>query len=139
MIEKPRAFRTARDALFICGRHRWREVKLEDHAQAAESKQLMINEAQLILAEKRTSLAGLRTGLALLGLPLAIVSFLIAMSKHYHVSQVWAYLLPVLAICAGLGALGVFLCWRSVRNLQKADAHLADLKKQSSLVEANLD
>ncbi len=105
----------------------------------SEEKQLMINEAQLVLAEKRTSLAGLRTGLALLGLPLAIVSFLIAMSKHYHVSQVWGYLLPVLVVCAGLGALGVYLCWRSVKNLQKADAHIAVLKSQCSVVNVDLD
>ena len=127
------------DAPVIGAQHKFHEVKLENNTQAAESKQLMINEAQLILAEKRTSLAGLRTGLALLGLPLAVVSFLIAMSKHYHASQVWAYLTPVLAVCAGLGILGVYLCWRSVRNLHRADVHLAELKKQSSLVGASLD
>jgi uncharacterized membrane protein YidH (DUF202 family) len=112
---------------------------LENQRQQSEPTQLMINEAQLVLAEKRTSLAGLRTGLALLGLPLAVVSFLIAMSKHYHVSQVWAYLLPVLVVCAGLGILGVYLCWRSVKNLQRADAHLTVLKNQCSTVHMELD
>jgi uncharacterized membrane protein YidH (DUF202 family) len=104
-----------------------------------ESKQLMINEAQLVLAEKRTSLATLRTGLALLGLPLAIVSFLIAMSRHYHVSQVWGYLLPVLVVCAGLGSLGVYLCLRAVRQLQRADVHMAALKAESSEVDLQID
>jgi Na+/melibiose symporter-like transporter len=99
----------------------------------------MINEAQLVLAEKRTSLAGLRTGLALLGLPLAIVSFLIAMSKHYHADQVWGYLLPVLIVCAGLGVLGVYVCVRSVRHLHKADVHMNLLKAQSMDVDLQLD
>lgn len=92
-----------------------------------------------MLAEKRTSLASLRTGLALLGLPLAIVSFLIAMSKHYHVSQVWGYLVPVLLVCVGMGTLGVYLCWRAMKQLQKADAHMANLKAQFAEVDMDLD
>jgi uncharacterized membrane protein YidH (DUF202 family) len=112
------------------------EVKLEEKKRTTESTQLMINEAQLVLAEKRTSLAALRTGLALLGLPLAIVSFLIAMSKHYHVDQVWGYLVPVLLICIVLGILGIFVCWRALKNLHKADQHLAVLKKECSVVDS---
>lgn len=114
----------------------WHEVKLADQKRTSESTQLMINEAQLVLAEKRTSLAALRTGLALLGLPLAIVSFLIAMSKHYHVAQVWGYLVPVLAVCGALGVLGVLVCWRALKNLHKADQHLAILKKECSVVDS---
>jgi Na+/melibiose symporter-like transporter len=99
----------------------------------------MINEAQLVLAEKRTSLAALRTGLALLGLPLAIVSFLIAMSEHYQIARVWGYLLPVMVVCTALGVLGVYMCWRAVKRIHRADDHLADLKNMSPEVGHQLD
>lgn len=112
---------------------------MENQALETHPRQLMINEAQLILAEKRTSMAGLRTGLALLGLPLALVSFLIAMSRYYHVSAVWPYLIPVLLICACLGALGGVICFRAARNLKKAEAHLQILKKKCSIVSDELD
>jgi uncharacterized membrane protein YidH (DUF202 family) len=96
-----------------------------------DSKQLMINEAQLVLAEKRTSLAALRTGMALLGLPMAIISFLIAMSEHYHVGKVLIFLLPVVAVCTVMATVGAYLCWRAITRIHRADTHLAELKEKS--------
>jgi len=95
-----------------------------------EQPGVYINEAQLLLAEKRTSLASLRTGLTVLGLPLALVSFLIAFSKNYDASEVSHYLAPVLAVCAGLLCLGVYLLVRAVIKLHRADQMLQRLKKE---------
>ncbi|KMY67079.1 hypothetical protein AAU61_14185 [Desulfocarbo indianensis] len=104
-----------------------------------DDSQLKINEAQLILAEKRTSLAALRTGLALLGLPMALVSFLVAMSGHYQAENVLAFLVPLLIICLALASLGVYLCWRAVLHLHRADARLARLKNFSQEIKEDLD
>ena len=111
---------------------------MQERRKTDQDRQLAINEAQLVLAEKRTSLATLRTGLALLGLPLAVVSFLIAMSKHYEVAEVWGYLAPVLIACIGLAGLGVYLCWRAVQVLHRADRQLARLRKNYPVVDREL-
>ncbi len=99
----------------------------------------MINEAQLVLAEKRTSLAALRTGLALVGLPMAVMSFLIVMSEHYHLEQVWIYLLPIAVVCTAMATLGGYMCWRAVVRIHRADAHLAHLKSISQEVGEQLE
>src|SRR5438309_1521475 len=71
-------------------------------------------EIQLILAEKRTSLSGLRTGIAIFALPLSVLSVLVATSKYYDITKVWRFLLPLLALNAGLIALGAYLIFYAI-------------------------
>lgn len=95
---------------------------------------LIINEAQLILADKRTHLATLRTSIAVLALPLTVVSFLIAASKYYHISEVIWLLAPLLLACLGLLGLGTYLVWRSLGRLRHAEAVLNELKRRHSVL-----
>src|SRR5437899_2511256 len=70
---------------------------------------VIFNEVQLILAEKRTALSSLRTGIAIFALPLSVLSLLVATSRYYDVVKVLHFLLPLLALNAGLVALGAYL------------------------------
>lgn len=92
------------------------------------NEQLLINEAQLVLAEQRTHLALLRTGIAILALPMTVVSFLIAMSRFYHVMDQMALLAPLLIACAVLAVLGGYLILRSITRLRRDEAILFRLR-----------
>ncbi len=98
---------------------------------AEEDTSLLINEAKLLLAEKRTQLAALRTGIAILALPMGVLSFLIILSREWHVMRSLPWLIPLLIICACLIGLGGWLIWRSVRKLQRAARALDHLKQRS--------
>ena len=89
---------------------------------------VLINEIQLLLAEKRTSLATLRTGIAVFALPLSVLSLLVATSKYYEFSQVATLLLPLLALCAGLVVLGVYLIHRAVLKIHRYDRLVRELR-----------
>jgi hypothetical protein len=93
---------------------------------------ILINEAQLILAEKRTSLATMRTGIAVFALPLSVFGLLIALSKHYNAMDVLQWLVPLLAICAALVALGSYLIIRSLTRLHSQDRMIFKLKQKHS-------
>ncbi|WP_044349517.1 DUF202 domain-containing protein [Dethiosulfatarculus sandiegensis] len=90
-----------------------------------------IDEAKLLLAEKRTTLAMFRTAISMMGLPMGVLSFLIALSSHYQVSDVWGFLLPLLVFCAFLSSVGIYLMIRSVKRLKHQQRLLGDLKKQN--------
>lgn len=94
------------------------------------SDQIVFNEAQVVLAEKRTYLAMMRTGLAVLALPMGVVSLLIGLSKLYQSAEVLGYLIPLLAFCAALAGLGVYVIWRSVVRLRRAEMALSRLKER---------
>jgi uncharacterized membrane protein YidH (DUF202 family) len=100
---------------------------------------LIINEAQLILAEKRTSLATLRTGIAVMALPMTVLSFLIAASHYYQTAKVLGLLIPLVALCVLLSALGVYLVLRAVLKLRHADQTLARLKSSHSMLSQFID
>lgn len=104
-----------------------------------DSARLSINEAQLVLAEKRTWLATLRTGIAVLVLPLSVVSFLVAFTEHFRDVSHVGLLIPLLAVCAGLGVLGAYLVARSVIHLRRAEKELQHLKKNSPALSEFLD
>jgi uncharacterized membrane protein YidH (DUF202 family) len=93
---------------------------------------IIINEAQLILAEKRTSLAALRTGIAVFALPLSVLSLLIATSKYYDIAQVVQLFAALLALCAGLVVLGVYLITKSILQIRRYDRLLRRLKARHS-------
>jgi len=95
---------------------------------AGGAERLAINQAQLVLAEKRTYLAMLHTGIAVLALPLGVVSFLITFSAHYEVTQVAAFLAPLLGACLVLAVLGAWLCWRAIYRLRAAARRLELIK-----------
>ena len=97
-----------------------------------KEESIAINEAQLLLAEKRTSMAFMRTGIAVFSLPLSALSILIATSKYYEIQDVLYFLIPLLAICAGLIVLGVFLVTRSVLRIRTYDSHIHELKKKNA-------
>ncbi|MHC4780064.1 MAG: hypothetical protein ACYTFG_15945 [Planctomycetota bacterium] len=94
----------------------------------------LVNEIQLLLAEKRTALSVLRTGIAVFALPLSVFSVLIATSKFYDASGVVHFLLPVLAINAGLISLAVYLLLRSVRRLRNLDRLVGEIKTRSPVI-----
>ena len=93
---------------------------------------MLINEISLVLAEKRTSLSVLRTGLAVLALPLSVLSVLIVISRYYDPGAVIYLLGPLLAICAGLTILGVYLITSAIRRIQSLNRVITVLKGQNS-------
>ncbi len=97
----------------------------------AANEPIVLNRAQLVLAEKRTYLATMRTGIAILVLPMSVVSFLIAFSQRMHSLDLAGLLIPLLAICAGLAGLGIYLVVRSVMRLHHADKELKQIKQSS--------
>jgi len=93
-----------------------------------------ISQIQLILAEKRTSLSVLRTGIAVFTLPLSVLTILIATSRYYHVFDILALLIPLLGLCLGLVALGIYLIIKSSRSIMHYDAIIKRLKQQDELL-----
>ena len=106
--------------------------KLDDGHRFDES--ILINEIQLLLAEKRTSLALLRTGIAVFALPLSVLSVLVATSRYYNVSQVLSFLVPLLAICTVLTALGSYLVIRAITRIHHYDSQINDIKEKHSRI-----
>lgn len=90
---------------------------------------VQIPRIQLILAEKRTSLAVLRTGIVVFTLPLSVITVLIATSRHYDFLEAYHLLIPLLALCAGLTVLGVYLVHRSILRIWKQDALIKKIKE----------
>jgi len=85
--------------------------------------------AQLLLAEKRTALAVLRTGIMIFALPLTVLTALIAFSGYYDIqSNIWL-LVPIVIIATILFLLGIFLIYRSVRNILSFDILLEELRQ----------
>ena len=95
---------------------------------------LIFGEIQLILAEKRTSFSGLRTGIAIFALPLSVLSVLVATSKHYEITSVWHFLLPLLILNAALIALGVYLIIHAIIRIRHYDRQIQELKKKYSAI-----
>src|SRR2546426_11198932 len=93
-----------------------------------ENAGLVMNEVQLILAEKRTALSAMRTGIAIFALPLSVLSVLVATSKYYQPVNVLQFLLPLLALCAGLVALGCYLIIHSILRIRHYDHLIKELK-----------
>ena len=98
---------------------------------ALRQETMLINEISLVLAEKRTSLSVMRTGLAVLALPLSVLSVLIVISRYYDPGQVIYLLGPLLALCAGLVILGIYLIGSSVRRIRALNRVSAVLKGQN--------
>lgn len=105
----------------------------------AQTDPLAVNEAQLVLAEKRTYLATMRTGIAILVLPMTVVSFLIAFAKRESGLHLTGLLIPLLVVCAGLAALGIYLIIRSMMRLHRADRELKHIKKSSPALAEFID
>jgi len=97
------------------------------------------NEVQLLLAEKRTSLSTMRTGIAVFAFPLSVLSVLIATSKAYDVHEVMMWLVPLVILCLGLTALGIYLITRAIVRIQHYDRLLDKLKSKSARLAELLD
>ena len=95
---------------------------------------VILNEVQLVLSEKRTSLSIMRTGIAVLALPLSVLSVLIATSKYYDIGKVVSLLIPLLAMCAGLVFLGLYLIARSIKKIRHYDRIINDIKRNHSII-----
>ncbi len=95
---------------------------------------IAINEVQLVLAEKRTSLAVMRTGIAVLALPLTVMSFLIATSKYYNVTEVLHFIIPLGALNLVLIGLGVYLIIRSIIRLRHYDNFINEIKRHHGII-----
>ncbi len=100
---------------------------------------IIINEVQLLLAEKRTSLATMRTGIAVFVLPASVLSVLIATSRYYDIIHVLKLLLPLLALCAALVALGTYLVTRSIIRIRREDRHILEIKRKYSQIAEFMD
>ena len=81
----------------------------------------------------------LRTGIAVFAFPLSVLSVLIATSKSYEVHEVMHWLVPLLLINLGLGALGVYLITRAVRHIRHCDRLIGGLKHKHSKLAELLD
>ena len=99
---------------------------------AQRQEAMLINEISLVLAEKRTSLSVMRTGLAVLALPLSVLSVLIVISRYYDPGQVMYLLSPLLAICAGLTLLGIYMIYSSFRRIHALNRVVTVLKSQNT-------
>lgn len=108
-----------------------------DNNQAIDT--VILNEVQLVLSEKRTSLSIMRTGIAVFALPLSVLSVLIATSKHYDIANVIGLLVPLLAICAGLVFLGLYLIVRSISKIRRYDRIINDIKRNHSIIAELVD
>src|SRR3981081_2894978 len=95
---------------------------------------LILGEIQVLLAEKRTALSSLRTGIAIFALPLSVLSVLVATSKYYDVVKVLHFLLPLLALNAGLIGLGGYLVIHSVLRIRHYDRQIKQLKCEHSAI-----
>ena len=98
--------------------------------EKSENEAVIINEVQLLLAEKRTSLAVLRTGISVFVLPLSVLSVLVATSKYYDALKVMHLFAPLLVLCAGLVALGVYLTHRSIVKIRRYERAIQKLKQE---------
>jgi uncharacterized membrane protein YidH (DUF202 family) len=95
---------------------------------------ITINKVQLILAEKRTSLAVMRTGIAVFILPLSVLSALVATSKFYDFIKVIFFMIPLLVLCTGMIALGVYLVIRAIIRIKHFDRVIKDMKKENKVL-----
>ena len=100
---------------------------------------VIINEVQLLLAEKRTSLSALRTGIAVFSLPLSVLSILIATSRYYDIGRVLPLLVPLLALCAALVALGTYLIVRAILKIHRHDQLILGIKRKYSQLAEFID
>ena len=101
---------------------------MTEDVEDKDSVNLAISQLQLIMAEKRTSLAFMRTGIAVFALPLSVLGFLIATSRLYDYMRVMHLLAPLLILCAGLVALGIYLVTRAVRRVRLFDHRMNKIK-----------
>jgi len=106
----------------------------EEKLMQEKSQDVAISQIQLILAEKRTSLSVMRTGIAVFTLPLSVLTILIATSRYYNVFEILALLIPLLVLCIGLVALGIYLIIKSGRSIMHYDAVIKKLKRQDELL-----
>ncbi len=90
----------------------------------------VFGEVQMLLAEKRTALAALRTGIAVFALPLSVLGLLVATSKYYDPARVLHFLVPLLALSAGLAIFGCYLIVTSMLRLRHYDHLIRKLKEQ---------
>jgi len=107
--------------------------------ETAQSQAVIINKVQLLLAEKRTSLAAMRTGLAVLALPLGMVTLLIVTSRYYRITSVMYLFAPVVLVCAGLLALGLYLTLRALVHLHNYDRMIEDIKRENGWLSDVMD
>ncbi len=99
----------------------------EEPCDAPLNEGIQISEAQFLLAQKRTQLAAVRTALAVLAVPMSIISLLIVTSRLYHFwDNVW-YILPLVAVCLALIALGCYLIIKSLKHLHRTERGLRTL------------
>lgn len=103
-------------------------------ADGQEASNLVFDEIQLLLAEKRTAFSSMRTGIAVFALPLTVLSFLVLTSRYYEPLRAMPFLVPLLALSAGLVALGVYLIAQSMRRVRHYDRLIARLKDEHRTV-----
>jgi len=102
----------------------------EEQQRQPSTEATSVSRIQLILAEKRTSLAVMRTGIGVFTLPLSVITVLIATSGQYDLLEAYHLLVPLLAICAGLVVLGIYLVHRSVLRIWRQDAIIKKIKRE---------
>ena len=100
---------------------------------------VIFGEIQLLLAEKRTALSTLRAGIAVFALPLSVLSFLVATSKYYQPLRVLEFLVPLLALNAGLVGLGSYLIVHSILRIRHYDKVIKEIKRQHSAIAEFVD
>ena len=100
---------------------------------------IVISEVQLLLAEKRTSLSTMRTGITVFVLPLSVLGALVATSSYYDFHRVLYLAIPLLTICAGLIALGVYLVYRALVKIRHYDLQIMELKKDNPRIGKFID
>jgi nitrogen fixation-related uncharacterized protein len=104
-----------------------RAIKL-DHA-------LVMSEVQLLLADKRTAFALLRTGVTVALVPVSIWTVLVATSKLWDPFRVLWLLLPVMGVAVLLFALGLYLIWHAIKQVQHIDHTMQALRSSDTLLE----
>lgn len=114
------------------------EVKQAPKALKKEMKveqSLLMSECQLLLADKRTAFALLRTGVSVSLVPMSIWTVLVATSKLYDPFQALWLLVPVMLIALGLFALGAYLIFHALQQLQHIERTLLAIRSSSTLIE----
>lgn len=104
------------------------------HKPTAADDAMVLNTMQLLLSEKRTALSVLRTGIAIFAMPLSVLSVLIATSRSYDTARVLHWLVPLLAISAGLVVLATYLVFRSIRRIWHYDRVIREFQAKHSVL-----
>jgi hypothetical protein len=93
---------------------------------------LAIERMQILLADKRVVLGLLRTGAAVVALPLVVLAALAIAPPASRLDA--SLIVPLVGLCAGVAALGVFLLGRALQQMVAIERQMAIVQRRGATV-----